>query len=219
MALAAWHLALLPACVAGGLGPRLYLDVSCGQSAPKGRVLLHLDEAATVQLPRATENMRLLFTGERSPINPSLTYANCAFVHTPASMEASAQYRWAHVLRGPKVAALPGGSLDSPAHLSACAHDLNFPGGGRYYGACVDPNSDPAEGGTVVAVPVAGPGAGKSRLVIIRVAESPATWRERLLINLAVLGHVAGSESQAMVRAMAQSREAPVVCACGLLDR
>ena len=41
-----------------------------------------------------------------------------------------------------------------------------------------------AEGsGTVLAVPVGGPGSGTSRFDIIRVGESPPAWRQRLLLN------------------------------------
>ena len=57
-----------------------------------------------------------------------------------------------------------------------------------YYGEEVYLDLDPDA--TVVCVPVAGPGYGGSRLAIVRVGDSPASLRQRILTNQMVLGRV-----------------------------
>ena len=87
--------------------------------------------------------------------------------------------------------------------------------GGQYYGVKYDANDD--RHAVVLAVPVLGPGYGSSRFSIVRVAESPPAWRERLLLNLGVVGFLVPN-SYDVLRAMARQRLGPpTIVASGLV--
>lgn len=202
---------LLAICERGDAAARLFFDVSAGDRT-LGRIVVRLDEATAIALPRMSENVRQLAAAERAPVDARLTYRGCAFEYSPSYVEGP-QYKWAHVLKGNGLPALPP-TPEERAALLACTRDCF---GGSYYGMRVE--DDDGAGASVLAMPVSGPGAGKSRIAFVRVGASPREWRQRLLLNLAVLGAVDGSASEATLRAIATAPCPPVVEDCGELPR
>ena len=191
--------ALVPAPASSSV---VFFDIAIG-GAPVGRLTFGL---APTLLPSASENIRVLCSGERTSIDQRLSYVGCEFVHSPSAVEGP-QYRWSHVLKGRGRCAAP---LDDAATLARCRRTEY---GGDYYGLeCL------AEAGSVaLTVPIQGPGSGTSRIVLCRVGDSPPAWRQRLLLNSAVVGVMV--EGQQALRAMATARQPPVVSASGVLER
>mmetsp|Transcript_4756 Transcript_4756/g.11303 ORF Transcript_4756/g.11303 Transcript_4756/m.11303 type:complete len:177 (+) Transcript_4756:530-1060(+) len=68
---------------------------------------------------------------------------------------------------------------------------------------------------TVLTIPVGGPGHGMSRFDIIRVSESPSSWKQRLLLNQAVIGRM--ESGRKTLQLMATARQAPKIVDCGVL--
>eukprot|EP00957_Ditylum_brightwellii_P017508 1319324-Ditylum_brightwellii.AAC.1 len=64
---------------------------------------------------------------------------------------------------------------------------------------------------------MSGPGRGSTRLAVVRVGESPPAWKERLLLNSAIIGVL--EEGLDTLHAMArQEFGPPVVTASGVLE-
>lgn len=208
--------AFLAGAAAMGVGTVIWMDVSIG-GTPVGRLTFSL--APREMLPNTIDNFRSLVLSERRSIEPGLTYHGCAFAWSPSYVEGP-QYKFSHVCDGNGKRAVR--ATDDGAVLSRCA--VRVFGGTTYYGLRLCPDGGAAgaadgtttSAGTVLTVPVAGPGRGKSRFAIVRVADSPPAWRERLLINTAVVGGlISGSE---VVTAMATASAPPVVLASGELS-
>lgn len=192
----------------------IYFDITI-QGESIGRLGFRL--APPEMLPLHIENVRQLCTGERRPIDPLCSYAGCAFEHSPSYVE-GAQYKWSHVLkgRGRNAVGRPKEAISDPAALAGCAH-TTF--GGTYYGLEYDAARAEVEEacGILLAVPVSGVGRGSSRFTIIRVGDSPPAWKERLLLNMAVIGTLESGAS--VLRAMAQQRTGPpVISSCGIIN-
>eukprot|EP00967_Tisochrysis_lutea_P102737 scaffold154784_cov32-Tisochrysis_lutea.AAC.2 len=194
----------------------VFLDIGLG-GTPLGRLSFAL--APPSLLPHTRENLRQLFTSERTALDSRLSYKGCSFAWSPSYVEGP-QYKFAHVCDGRGLRAHP--KTDDGAVLAACA--VKVFGGTTYYGLELDLKDGAAEGtidgrrtnaGTVLTVPVVGPGRGKTRFSIVRVEASPPAWRERLLINSAVMGVlVSGAE---VVQMMARASSPPVILATGEL--
>ena len=149
---------------------RIFLEIGTA-SQSLGRLIFHLD---TSLLPKHAENIRLLCSEERIGVDAALTYRGCAFDHSPAYVE-GAQYKWAHILKGRGRNALenrPRQPIRDGGALSACA--VACVGGGKYYGVRVEDEG----AGVVLTTPISGPGSGFTRLAIVRVGESPPSWRQ-----------------------------------------
>jgi len=189
---------------------RVYFDIAVAE-LPIGRLVFKLDNDI---LPLHAENVRRLCTGEQSAIDPKLTYEGCAFEHGP-SYVAGPQYKWSHVLkgRGRNAVGRANELIRDPERLAACVRD--GPAGSRYYGLDVV-SGEGIDAGIVLTVPVQGPGRGSSRVVVVRVRESPPSWQQRLLLNSAVIG-VLEPESASVVEAMASAGSPPIVARCGEL--
>lgn len=188
-----------------GHAPRIFFDVSAADVA-LGRLEIRLLPAVH---PSAVENVRLLATGERTAIDGALSYRGCAFDFSPAYVEGP-QYKWAHILKGRGRNALrpvADRALLAPWTVRAF--------GGTYYGPTLGDDSAEAAR-TVLTVPVQGPGRATSRVALVRVRDSPPPWRERLLLNQAVIGVL--EEGEDVLERMASSREPPVVADCGELE-
>jgi len=192
----------------------IYFDIGVG-GTPLGRLQFALAPAEI--LPHTVENMRSLTAGERCSIDPKLTYTGCAFAWSPSYL-AGPQYKFAHVCDGRGKRAIA--AADDGQALSRCA--VRAFGGATYYGLRLCPDGDDTEeastgtttsAGTVLTMPVVGPGRGKSRFSIVRVAASPPAWKERLLINAAVVGSLISGEK--VVEAMSMATSPPVVLASG----
>ena len=205
-------------------GVRIYFDIEV-QDTPVGRLVFEL--AGPSPLPLHTENIIQLCKGSRRGIDPLAHYVGCEFDYSPATIEdGSGRYRWGHILKGRGRNAI--GRADEPIvdheNLLACTHTCF---GGQYYGVKYEEGStstssndmtdDDLQSGVVLAVSIAGPGRGSSRLSILRVGESPPEWRERLLLNSGVVGSLV-PESIDTLRTMARQRLGPPkVVASGVL--
>lgn len=193
-----------------GESPRIFFDIAVGNEEV-GRLTFRLADPGI--LPLQTENLIKLCTEERRSIDPLCSYIGCKFKHSPQFVEGFPQYRWAHVLvgRGRNAVGRPSEILSDPERMRSCSHSLY---GGVYYGMSFD--DVPGDDGVVLTVPLVGPGRGSTSLSIVRVGESPQEWRERLLLNSAVLGYLeSGIDS---LRLMArQTSAAPVVVGSGKL--
>lgn len=184
---------------------RVFFEIGAAEQQ-LGRLTFQL----STLLPQHAENVRLLCSEERVGLDAALTYRGCAFDHSPAYVE-GAQYKWGHVLKGRGRNALdrPKEPIRDRESLSACAMPCF---GGSYYGLPV--GDDDPKMSVVLTVPISGPGSGFTRLSIVRVQESPPSWRQRLLLNSAVIGWL--EEGQDTVRAMARARTPPIVLECGV---
>jgi hypothetical protein len=119
------------------------------------------------------------------------------------------RYRWSHVVRGRNRNAI-GRATEPIVDAASVRQCTNAVFGGQYYGDVVydttlqqqqpttamddtnrfeSPyiNATTVGLGIVLAVSVAGPGYGSSRFALVRVAESPREWRQRLLLNSGVI--------------------------------
>jgi len=109
-------------------------------------------------------------------------FQGCSF--TPTSPETVPQYKWAHVLRAPS----------RLVATNTLAKYSTF--GGEYYGL---PYNEEA---TVLTVPLTGPNRYHA-LSIVRVQESPPEWKERLLLQTAVVGWME-RDSQTVLQQLAK---------------
>ena len=182
---------------------KIYFDIGLGDENI-GRLVFDLNSSDRL-LPVHAENLIKLSTGEMRSIDPRLGYAKCAFKHSQQFVEGFSQYRWAHVLdgRGRNAVGSPTERIKDPENLRSCTHSMY---GGVYYG--LEYSDDAAEGfGVVLTVPLVGAYRGSTGFSIVRVGESPQEWRERLLLNSAVLGFlVSGIE---VLHHMARQTDAP----------
>ena len=189
------------------MSPRVFFDVSTTHG-PIGRLTFAL--AASSLLPKHVENVRRLCTGECSGLDPALTYERCVFEYSP-SYVLGPQYKWCRVLKGRGRNAIGRATeaiADAPA-LARCARD--GPVNSRYYGLLVEDQR------MVLTVPVEGPGRGLTRLAVVRVADSPPSWQQRLLLNSAVIGVLDDEDGEAAVQALAVADSPPFVAGCGEL--
>jgi hypothetical protein len=183
--------------------PRIYFDIGLGDETV-GRLVFNLKGSEQL-LPLHAENLLKLSTGEMRSIDPRLGYSKCAFKHSPQFVEGFPQYRWAHVLdgRGRNAVGRPTERISDPEHLRTCT---NLVYGGVYYG--LKYSSEMAgEDGVVLTVPLVGAYRGSSGFSIVRVGESPQEWRERLLLNSAVLGYLESGID--VLRCIARQTDAP----------
>ena len=190
----------------------VYLDMEVGGEAI-GRLTFHIPN--TQLLPRHTENILKLCSQERSSIDPRCTYVGCEFQHSPQFVEGFAQYRWGHTLKGRGRNAVGPAEerITDPDNMKRCTHSIY---GGQYYGLNYGediPEQQQIDGQqqdtrVVLTVPLVGPGRGSTDLSIVRVGESPPEWKERLLLNCAVLGWM-DSSSVDTLHAMARQTTAP----------
>jgi len=188
----------------------IYFDISL-ENQPIGTLTFRLIQDPDA-CPTLRDNLIKICTGERKPIDPLCTYVGCSFKHSPNSVEGFPQYRWAHEVVGKKRNAVgrPTERITETS-LRQCSHSIY---GGVYYGLNYEQIKEPY--GVVLIVPLAGPLRGSSSFSIVRVDESPKEWKERLLLNTAVLGTlVSGIETlHTMAR---QTRAPPIITASGKL--
>lgn len=193
---------------------RVFFDVSVGDTAV-GRLVFQLAEPEV--MPLTIQNLKQLCTGERRPIDPACQYRGCAFDFSEDYCEDSGRYRWSHVLKGRGRNAV-GRPAERIKEKTQTASHKAF--GGEYYGMDFDEITSngvtkfesidgSVNSGVVLTVPLAGPGRGQTRLAIVRVGESPQEWRERLLLNSAVVGVLV--EGLETLHAMARQRSSPPV--------
>ena len=166
-----------------------------------GRLVFEL--APPDLLPTACRGIAALAAGEQTGVDAKMSYVDCAFEWGSAQHVESAQYRWAHSLKG-RGGPNPAGRIPA-AELASCKRS-SF--GGEYYGLEVDDC-------TCLTVPVQGPGSGSSKFSIVRVGESPREWKERLLVNSAVIGVL--SDGFSTLSSIATARAPPIVTACGVI--
>lgn len=193
-------------------GMQIFFDIDVPGTS-LGRLVFDLVDPSP--LPLHTENLMKLCEGSRRGIDPLAHYVGCQFDYSPATIEdGSGRYRWGHILKGRGRNAIGRADeliVDKTNQL-ACTHACF---GGQYYGVAYDAKDETHA--VVLAVPVLGPGYGSSRFSIVRVAESPPEWRERLLLNLGVVGFLNPS-SYDTLRAMARQRLGPpTVVASGVV--
>ena len=231
---------------------RVYFDVAVAAPAgdvPLGRLVFRVTPSShRHHLPLHASNFLGLASGRRKAVDPAATYEGCAFQFSPATIEdGSFRYSWGHVCDGygrnsiRTTSALGAEtswdeSFADPQRARECAHNCF---GGTYYGQRYEEIADIStedRGEAVVAltVPIQGPGSGTSKFSIVRVGESPIEWRERLLLNSAVVGCLvcgargrfggasvedeeAAPTSLEVLRAMAQQRLGPPkIVNCGV---
>ncbi|CAB9514647.1 expressed unknown protein [Seminavis robusta] len=199
-------------------GARIYLDMEVAGEAI-GRLEFEIPNVNL--LPLHTDNIMKLCTQAMASVDPRVKYIGCEFQHSPQFVEGFAQYRWGHTLngRGRNAVGRAEERITDPENMRNCLHSVY---GGQYYGLNYD-NEVPkqivdGEDRTVVlTVPLVGPGRGSTGLAIVRVGESPPEWRERLLLNSAVLGWL-DPESTETLHAMArQTKGPPKVVGSGVL--
>lgn len=164
-------------------------------------------------LPKHTENLVKLGTEAMRSLDPRCSYVKCSFKHSPQFVEGLPQYRWAHVLegRGRNAVDRPTERILDPERMRLCTHSVF---GGVYHGLKYDETV--GEGGVVLTVPLTGAYRGSTSFSIVRVGESPMEWRERLLVNSAVLGHLE-SGIEALYGMARQTRAPPTIVASGIL--
>mmetsp|Transcript_13024 Transcript_13024/g.21374 ORF Transcript_13024/g.21374 Transcript_13024/m.21374 type:complete len:265 (+) Transcript_13024:62-856(+) len=191
---------------------RIYFDIGLGDE-DVGRLVFNLKGSEQL-LPLHVENLTKLCTGALQSIDPKICYNKCAFKFSPQFIEGFPQYKWAHVLdgRGRNAVGRPTERISDPANLRACTHSMY---GGVYYGL---EYSDEMAGdyGVLLTVPLAGPKRGSTGFSIVRVRESPQEWRERLLLNSAVLGYLE-SGIDVLHRMARQTEAPPTITASGRL--
>jgi hypothetical protein len=175
-------------------------------------------------LPLHIENIVKLCTQERSSIDPRCKYIGCEFQHSPQFVEGFAQYRWGHTLKGCGQNAIGRATdrISDPDNMRKCIHSIY---GGQYYGLNYETDvpkflTDNGRDTTVVlTVPLVGPGRGSTDLAIVRVGESPPEWKERLLLNCAVLGWLEPSSLDTLHLMARQTRGPPKVVKSGVIDK
>ena len=189
---------------------RLYFDIALGDDEV-GRLIFNLKDSERL-LPMHTENLIKLCTGAVRSVDPRCSYVKCAFKHSPQFVEEFPQYRWAHVLdgRGRNAVGRPTDRISDPQSLRACAHSLY---GGVYYGLEYNDEIGEKEG-VVLTVPLVGSYRGSTSFSIVRVGESPREWRERLLLNSAVMGYLE-SGIDVLQKMARQTKAPPTIVASG----
>ena len=205
---------------------RFYLDMAVANE-PVGRLVFCVPRPTTL-FPTHTENILQLVSQGRRSVDPACHYIQCEFQYAPPYIEGLAQYRWAHVLAGRSRNAVgrPTERLVDTAALQTHAHKLY---GGIYYGLSYNDivnDWHPALYGTdpttalatpLLTLPMTGPGRGTTQLGIVRVAESPPAWRERLLLNAAVIGWLEPTSIDVLRTLARQKRGPPTVVDSGIL--
>mmetsp|Transcript_7265 Transcript_7265/g.10710 ORF Transcript_7265/g.10710 Transcript_7265/m.10710 type:complete len:291 (-) Transcript_7265:102-974(-) len=194
---------------------KVYFDIGLDEKNI-GRLVFDLKSSERL-LPTHTKNLIKLATGEMRSIDPRLGYVKCAFKHSPQFVEGFSQYRWAHVLdgRGRNAVGNPTERIQAdPDNLRSCTHSIY---GGVYYGLEYSDDDDDdgddvvyADGaayGVVLTVPLVGAYRGSTGFSIVRVGESPQEWKERLLLNSAVLGYLVSGID--VLHHMARQTDAP----------
>ena len=181
--------------------PRIYFDVaSAGGSL--GRVEVSLESFDC--LPRLSENLRLIASNERSP---RCTFDGARLAHSPAGPN----YKWAHSFEGSGNRPAIEASLLGADASSANRNDVV---GGSYYGAPL------GDVDVVLTTPLAGPGAKKARFSFVRIGASPSEWKQRLLINSAVLGVAISPDADDVLARLAAlgPDDAPRIASTGVVD-
>ena len=193
---------------------RIYFDIGLGVDETIGRLTFNLLGSERL-LPLHAENLIKLSTGEMRSLDPRLGYSNCEFNHSPQSVEGFPQYRWAHIVqgRGRNAVGRPTDRISDPDSLRACCRSIY---GGVYYG--LEYNDKIGDFGVLLTVPLVGANRNSSGFSIVRVGESPQEWRERLLLNSAVLGYLeSGIET---LHKMARQTDAPpTIISSGILSK
>lgn len=187
---------------------KVYFDIAIPTPAkeiPLGRLTFRLTPPShPYHLPLHTSNLISLASGLRKSIDRKATYEGCMFQYSPSTIDdGSFRYRWGHVCDGygrngiqTTLASGAQTSWDEPfsdrERLKEVAQSCF---GGVYYGQRYDEiveilQHDGQDAAILLTVPIQGPGAGTSKFSIVRVSESPGEWRERLLLNSAVVGYL-----------------------------
>ena len=196
---------------------RIYFDIAIGGNSDDseiiGRLVFNLNLSERL-LPLHTENLVKLATGELRSLDPRCSYLKCQFKHSPQFVETFPQYRWAHVMdgRGRNAIGRPTERIQDADSFRSCTRSIY---GGAYYGLEYnDDLLDNSEEGVVLTVPLVGPYRGSTSFSIVRVGESPQEWRERLLLNSAVLGYL--ESGIRVLRELArQTNGPPIIVASG----
>lgn len=212
---------------------RFYLDVAVEDEAI-GRLVFCLpspndgNNGDNTLFPNLIDNLLKLVSQERRSIDPQCHYVGCQFNYSPQFIQTLPQYRWAHVLPGRNRNAVGRPTERIAADTSAMQKHQHAVYGGIYYGLhyptlamqtlpALYNNNNIAGKTALLTLPMTGPGRGSTELRIVRVAESPREWGERLLLNTAVVGWVEPA-SMPVLQQMAQQRQAPpVVTDSGIL--
>ena len=196
----------------------IYLDLEVAGEAI-GRLTFQIPNVQL--LPRHTENILKLCSQERSSIDPRCKYVGCEFQHSPQFVEGFAQYRWGHTLKGRGRNAVGPAEerITDPENMKKCTHSVY---GGQYYGLNYGDDIprqevDGKDVSVVLTVPLVGPGRGSTDLSIVRVGESPPEWKERLLLNSAVLGWMDASSVETLHTMARQTSGPPKVVGSGVL--
>ena len=191
---------------------KIYFDISI-DGEEIGRMVFNIASVQENILPLHTENLIKLCGEDLKSIDPKCSYLKCAFKHSPQFVETMPQYRWAHVLdgRGRNAVGRAVDRISDPDGIRSCTHSCY---GGVYHGLNYDETM--GQGGVVISVPLVGAYRGSTSFSIVRVGESPQEWREKLLLNSAVLGWLeSGIE---VLHTMArQTRAPPIVSGSGRL--
>lgn len=204
---------------------RIYFDIAV-EDEGIGRLVFVIPDQNL--LPLHIENILKLCTQARSSIDPRCKYIGCEFQHSPQFVEGFAQYRWSHTLkgRGRNAVGVSDGRISDPDNMRKCTHSIY---GGQYYGLNYakdipremggdDNNNAAVDTRVVLSVPLVGPGRGSTDIAIIRVGESPPEWKERLLLNSAVLGWMDPSSMDTLKAMARQTRGPPKVIGSGVLE-
>lgn len=190
---------------------RFYLDVSvAGENV--GKLEFFIPKPRSV-FPMHTENILKLADGSSTGLDPRLSYKNCEFQYSPQFIEGFPQYRWAHNLpgRGRNAVGRAEERIVDVECLQATTYRLY---GGIYYG--LEYSTIPEDNAGILTIPMTGPTRGSSGLSIVRVDDSPKEWRERLLLNSAVLGWLEPQSASAL-QGFQQTNGPPTVVDCGVL--
>ena len=191
---------------------KIYFDISI-DGEEIGRMIFNIASVHENILPLHTENLIKLCGEDLKSIDPKCSYVKCSFKHSPQFVETMPQYRWAHVLdgRGRNAVGRAVDRISDPDGIRSCTHSCY---GGVYHGLNYDETM--GQEGVVITVPLVGAYRGSTSFSIVRVGESPQEWREKLLLNSAVLGWLeSGIE---VLHAMArQTRAPPIVSGSGRL--
>ena len=196
----------------------IYLDIEVANE-PVGRLTFVIPNVNL--LPLHIENILKLCSQEQSSIDPRCKYIGCEFQHSPQFVEGFAQYRWGHVLkgRGRNAVGRADERISDPENMKKCTHSIY---GGQYYGLnyaadIPEQEVDGQDTRVLLTVPLVGPGRGSTDLSIVRVGESPPEWKERLLLNCAVLGWMDPSSTETLHAMARQTRGPPKVVGSGVL--
>lgn len=197
---------------------KIYLDIEVADK-PIGRLIFEIPNVNL--LPLHTENIIKLCSQEQSSVDPRCKYTGCEFQYSPQFVESFAQYRWGHTLKGKgrNVVGRAEERITDPANMKKCTHSVY---GGQYYGLnyiedIPEQEVDGQDTRVVLTVPLVGPGRGSTDLCLVRVGESPVEWKERLLLNSAVLGWMDHSSTETLHAMARQTQGPPKVADSGVL--